>query len=268
MHISSAQTKFSDIEIDLLLSHLLKKPREFLCLEPNFLLSKSMIDRLKVLVKKRRSGWPIAYLIGYKDFYGLSLKVSRATLIPRPETEWIISRSLQIIKSIPKPKIIDIGTGSGCIAISIAKHSPTANIKAVDLSKAALKIAKENATIHKVKIKFTIQNLLLNDRSKYDLIIANLPYVKQTDYLKLKNQLSYEPKLALVDLKADFWLYDQLLCQAPKHLYPNGKILLEIDPSMKSKLIYWRKKKMPSASLRFTKDIQGLVRYCEISFSA
>lgn len=266
MTIKEVLKKYPDRETELLLGHVLKQSKEFLYSNPEKALTKTQQLSLSKLISKRKAGYPIAYLLGYKDFFGLRFAVSPATLIPRPESEWLVERAIKLAGTKPV-SIIDIGTGSGCLAISIATKLPQARVTAVDVSARALAIAKQNAQQHKVKVKFRKQSLLFGDNTKYDLIIANLPYVPTADYKKFHSNLRFEPIGALVDSQGDFTLYKQLLSQYSNHLKPNGHLLLEIDPSMKPRLENWHKKNMPRAKLTFTRDIRKLWRYANLNIT-
>ena len=226
------------------------------------------VVKLETLAKKRRQGIPMAYILGYKYFYGLRFKVSKSVLIPRPETEWLVDKALQHIDQQKKRKIkiIDIGTGSGCIAVSIAKHrNPNrVSITAVDISEKALQVAKYNAQHHNVRITFKQQDLLSNSKSRFDIIIANLPYVPISDYKRLYDNLKHEPKLALTDGTDNAILVLRLLEQLPTHLQEDGVALLEIDPSFVPIIKIWLKKNMPRMKVDFIKDIHKLNRYCII----
>lgn len=275
MTIFEFTNHYSTIESDLLLSFILKKPKEFLYLNPNKQLNKIQLLKLKGLVRRRLNGEPMAYILGYKDFYGLKLKVNKNVLIPRPETEWLVDQVLKLIhpghrsgiqfdfKSRPRVvarggniKVLDLGTGSGCIAISIKKNINDTDITASDISAKALTVAKANAKFHKTNIKFIKSDLFSNITEKFDLIIANLPYVPASDYKKLRNGLKYEPKSAITDGSNTAEIYKRFLKQVNGHLATKGIILLEIDPKTK--------KYLPPKT-KFYKDLNGLWRYAEIN---
>ncbi len=261
MTITEALKKYKQMEADLLLGHVLKQDKEFLYLHPNKVLTKTQELNFEQLAKQRLKGMPIAYLLGYKYFYGLKFKVTKDTLIPRPESEWLVENSLRIINAkLKRPgvkglKILDVGTGSGCLAISIRKQFPGSKIKvtAMDISSKALAIAKANAKTQKVQIKFIKSDLLKNVTGKYDLIIANLPYVPIRDYRKFYPNLKHEPKLALTDGSSDFKLIDKFLKQVSKHLEQRAVILLEVDPK------FFKQRK--DMNWRVVKDIRGLDRF-------
>lgn len=249
--------KYSAIEIEILLEHVLKKPKEFLFMHPETKLTAAQLVKLDGYIKRRIKGEPIAYLVGYKYFYGLKFKVTKDTLIPRPETEWLVD---QVIKLGAGKKILDMGTGSGCIAISIAKNIKT-HIHAADISSGALSIAKQNAKLHHAKVMFFKSNLFSNLPYKYDFIIANLPYVPVADYKKLKGNLKHEPKSALTDgTKTGDKIISNFLKQAKDHLNPGGKIFLEIDPSQIKAFVGYPAK--------IYKDLKHLDRYAIIDFKS
>lgn len=223
-------------ETELLLSHLLKCSKEDLYIKSDKNVSKLIENKLKKLISERIKGIPSAYLLGYKYFYGLKFKVSRHVLIPRPESEWLVEKAIECItkklKTSKNVKVLEIGTGSGCLSISTAMNIKSKNVKflATDISGLALKVAKENAKTYKVTVKFAKHDLLTGIEGKFDLIIANLPYVPLKDYKKLYKNLKYEPKLALTDSTNNFILINKLLSQIKSYLTPNGMVMLEIDP--------------------------------------
>lgn len=260
MTIDQVLKKYSKIEADLLLGHVLKQPKEFLYMHGVQKLSATQLKRFESLVAKRKAGMPVAYLLGYKYFYDLKFKVSRSVLIPRPETEWLVDEATALLKGKRNAKILDVGTGSGCIAISVAKNTNPKKVKvfASDISTAALKVAKENAKINKAKVTFAKRDLLQGTKAKFDLIIANLPYVPVSDYKKFYNNLRFEPKLALTDGFNDSRLILKLVEQAKHHLNKNGVLLLEMDPKTAKYLKEYKPK--------IYKDIRGFKRFAEITF--
>ncbi len=301
MTISHVLKKYHTVEIDLLLSHILGKPREFLYMNGGNRLTRMQTNRLTRMVRRRLKGEPIAYILGYKDFYGLRFKVDRRVLIPRPETEELVDlaiasaseaiftkdRRVGQVKPWPprddrKFKILDLGTGSGCVAISITKgigyRVKEMEIFATDKSPAALAVAKQNAKTILGKnsntseywsfsrINFIHSDLFKNIRGKFDLVVANLPYVPLADYrLKIKD-LRYEPQMALVDPKKDFDLYERFFKELafPKILNRKSLIYFEIDPKAKPFIAKWVKKYLPQGKVKFYKDFNYLWRYAEI----
>ena len=210
-------------QIDLALNH------DLTFSEADFIVWNSILEELKKEV-------PIQYLLGKTHFYGLEFEVNENVLIPRPETEelveWVINENKAIDKK-KKIKILDIGTGSGCIAISLAKNLPNAEVYAIDVSKKALETAKRNAISNKVEIIFMLKNVLELEilKSNYDIIVSNPPYVRNLEKEEIKkNVLDYEPHLALfVEDNDALIFYRKIASLAQKNLLENGQLYFEIN---------------------------------------
>jgi release factor glutamine methyltransferase len=261
MDIRLVKKQYTDIEVDLLLSYILKKPKEFLYMHPKTKLTPIQSELLVKLAKRRRDGEPIAYIVGYKYFYGLKFKVNKHVLTPRPETEWLVERALARVQGLSSKKpekskisVLDMGTGSGCIAISLAHslathHSPPAGrlkatITASDVSAAALKVAAQNAKKYKTNVEFIQSDLFSNIPGKFNIIAANLPYVPQGMYELLYHHLRYEPKVAITDGTEVWDMYKRFFTQLPKHIAASGVVLMEIDDGSKPALTKMLKKKL------------------------
>ncbi len=268
MTISEVFKKYNNIEVELLLEKVLKLSKEQLFVNHKQVLTAKQVDKLTRLAHERVKGKPIAYILGYKHFYGLKFKVNKNTLIPRPESEWLVDRAISHIKKNRGRalNIADIGTGSGCLIISTAHTAGNDKIKyyASDISLEALKIAKYNSQIHHANISFKHSDLLSGYKQKFDLIFANLPYVPLSSYQNLKEGLKYEPRNAITTEDEVWKIYNRFLDQASNKLNANGVILFEIDPLQKPILGKEIKKRVPGAKIKFAKDIQGLWRYCEV----
>jgi release factor glutamine methyltransferase len=210
-------------QIDLALNH------ELTFSESDFVLWDSLLAQLKKEV-------PIQYLLGKTNFYGLDFEVNENVLIPRPETEelveWIITENSKVEKS-KKIKILDIGTGSGCIAISLAKNLPNAEVYAIDVSKKAIETAKRNAVNNGVDITFVMLNILEEETLKcnFDIIVSNPPYVRNLEKQEIKkNVLDYEPHLALfVEDNDALVFYKKIASLAQNNLKENGQLYFEIN---------------------------------------
>ena len=192
-------------------------------------------DKFKQIIVDLKTKKPLQYILGETEFYGFKLKVNKDTLIPRPETEEIVD---WVLKENFK-SALDIGTGSGCIAIALAKYS-NANISAIDISRDALKIAKENAILNNVKVAFTQQDIFqIRTLAKVDLIVSNPPYVLDSEKAKIKeNVLEYEPHLALfVSNKNPLVFYKKITDLATKSLRSQGKLFFEINEQFSNELI-------------------------------
>jgi release factor glutamine methyltransferase len=190
-------------------------------------------SRFKSLIQKRAEGCPTAYLTGQRDFYLLSFEVSPAVLIPRPDTEMLILAAADALKPLNQPRILDLGTGSGCIAVSLAHQWKTAHITAVDVSPEALAIARRNATTHGVaeRVTFLQGDLFapLVAEAKYEMIISNPPYIAPTEIETLAPEVrDHEPRLALDGGPDGLDFYRRIAHNSEQHLAPDGTVLVEI----------------------------------------
>ncbi|WOC40498.1 peptide chain release factor N(5)-glutamine methyltransferase [Polaribacter sp. HL-MS24] len=228
---------YPQTEIDTFFFFLIEEYIDFqridLVLKPDFELSSDILPFFKNALEALQKEIPIQYILGKTEFYGFPFLVNSDTLIPRPETEELVEWILNVISPTKKTQIIDIGTGSGCIPISLAKHLPNATIFALDISKEALTVAKQNAILNKVAIYFIETNILQTNHlaQKFDVIISNPPYVRELEKFEIKkNVLENEPHLALFVTDEDPLLfYNKIADLAAKHLTPNGLLFLEIN---------------------------------------
>lgn len=190
-------------------------------------LSNEQITRIREMIAKRSTHEPLQYILGYTEFYGYRIELSPAVLIPRPETEYLIEA---IHKDLSKAKrIIDIGTGSGAIAITLKKLYPQAEVVALDISQQALKLAQSNARLNGVEIKFIEANIYSEGLGKFDLIVSNPPYVTEDEYLELPVEVrKYEPQLALVGAESGLYFYRKIIELSRKILTENASIYFEI----------------------------------------
>lgn len=228
----------------LSIEHHLNLARIQLILDPEFTLTKDEIDVFFTILEDLKQQKPIQYILGETEFYGLQFSVNENVLIPRPETEelvdWIIKDSKFKSQNSETIKILDIGTGSGCIAISLAKHLPEAQVFAVDISESALKIAKENADRNGVEVEFIKANILesslwedvaLRQMAFFDIIVSNPPYVRELEKQEIKpNVLDNEPHLALfVENDNPLIFYKAITDFAVDKLKSNGSLYFEIN---------------------------------------
>ncbi len=204
-------------------------------LEKDFRLNETELLKIHFAVKELKKEKPVQYITGKAEFYGLNLKVNENVLIPRPETEELIENIKNELSSSAIKKIIDLGTGSGCIALALKKVFPQADVTAVDISENALKIAMENAAINNLKIRFEQKDMLntdeLNSLETFDLIVSNPPYVTEADKDKMQNNvLKYEPHAALfVDDNNPLIFYKSISEFAKSNLNTGGQIWFEIN---------------------------------------
>jgi release factor glutamine methyltransferase len=189
------------------------------------------------LVRRRAEGAPVAYLVGRREFYSLSFRVTPDVLIPRPETEHLVVALLDLAKAdgLAEPSICDVGTGSGIIAVAAAKHLARSRVTAIDLSPAALDVARANAEAHGVsdRIEFLQSDLLAElpaDR-QFDFVVSNPPYVSAAEMKSLPAEIrDYEPAAALLGGPRGTEVIERLLPQAAAHLRAGGRLLLEVSP--------------------------------------
>ena len=226
---------------NILMSHYLKLNRIALVLEPELTVSKEEEQPLFEALSRLKQEEPIQYIIGETQFYDLTFKVNEHTLIPRPETEelvqWIVKCHSERSEE-SQLKILDIGTGTGCIAISLAKHLPKAKVYALDLSKEALKVARQNAELNNVEVHFINADILNRDSwnlefkdLQFDIIVSNPPYVRNQEKAEIKNNvLKHEPHLALfVEDHDPLQFYHTISDIAVDKLTENGMLFFEIN---------------------------------------
>ena len=233
-------------------------------LKPNYIINEKKLSLLKSATERLKKEEPIQYIIGKTEFYGLSFLVDENTLIPRPETEelveWIIHEVNKKNLNTKNISILDIGTGTGCIPISLAKNVSFANISAIDVSKNALKIAKKNALKNNVAINFEEIDILQTEKlsTKYDIIISNPPYIRELEKKEIQNNvLENEPHLALFVSNEDpLIFYNKIAGLAINHLTENGLLFFEINQYLASKTIDLLKEK-GFTSIELKKDFSG-----------
>jgi release factor glutamine methyltransferase len=234
-----------------------------LVLQPDFHLSDHEIQDWNQILDGLIDFTPIQYLLGRTEFYGLEFQVNGNTLIPRPETEelvqWILFDCERAQRTQPL-RILDIGTGSGCIAIALAKNLPDAMVSAIDVSPEALEVAARNAVFNGVKVQFLQQDILETTdlATQYDIIVSNPPYVRELEKQEIKpNVLEHEPHLALFVADDDALVFHKKITQlALKHLAQDGKLYFEINQYLGTEMVELLKN-LDFKSLNLRKDIYG-----------
>ncbi len=246
-------------DAELLLLHILQHNRAWLLAHPEAELAPDQQTLYESLLGRRARHEPIQYITGQQEFFGLTLRVTPAVLIPRPETEHLVEAALARIPKNTPTRVLDVGTGSGAIAIAIAAHRPRAAITAVDLSPAALAVARENAATHSLenRIRFIESDLLAAlPNEHFDLILSNPPYVPANEPLEPQVR-DFEPHSALFAGESGLDIYRRLVPQAANALVPGGWLLMEIghsqQPALAKLLAGWQ-------NLSFVPDLQGIPR--------
>jgi len=219
----------SRLNAEQLLAHVLGRKRIELYLEFERVLTETELAPLRDLVKRRGEGEPLQHLLGTVEFCGHIFLCDKRAMVPRPETEELVEFLKSEIRN-PRSKILDVGTGSGVIALSLAAKFPEAEVVAVDISDDALALAQENASRLKVadRVRFLKSNLLENVKRSFDVIAANLPYISTQDRHTLSREVLHDPAVALFASAQGDELMRELIAQAPSRLRPGGMLALEI----------------------------------------
>ncbi|WP_412758254.1 peptide chain release factor N(5)-glutamine methyltransferase [Legionella bozemanae] len=256
--IHNALGKNPDLETEILLCHILNKTRAYLFAHPEALLTSKQWEAFQHLMSRRAQGIPIAYLVGEREFWSLNLKVNEHTLIPRHETERIVELALELIPNQPDRYILELGTGSGAIALALAKERPQWHIIAGDISQEALDIAQENAQSHMIKnVSFYQSNWFNNiPQQQYHALIANPPYIAEYDPHLQQGDLRFEPRNALVSSQDGLADLQCIIKQGYEYLLPGGLLLLEhgYDQKLKVQTIL---NKLQYKNVQCWQDIQG-----------
>ncbi len=225
--------------------------------------------KFRELVRRRAEGTPVAYLVGRREFYSLSFRVTPDVLIPRPETEFVVITLLDLVKQRPKFSepidVADVGTGSGILAVCAAKHVPACRVTAIDISAAALKVARTNAQQHNAadRIEFIEGDLLsaLPDDRRFDFVISNPPYVSESEFAALAREVKdHEPRGALVAGPTGTEVIARLIPQAADRLRDGGWLILEISPMIHQAVVALLAADNRFAPAATKKDLSNLAR--------
>jgi release factor glutamine methyltransferase len=272
------------LDAELIVSFTLGLTRVQLYTQFDRPLTPEELKKIKELVKRRAHREPLAYLRGTKEFFSMEFIVSPAVLIPRPETEILVEEALKIGINPPNPplekggeggfiQVLDIGTGSGCISITLAKHLPHIHVWAVDISPAALEIAKINAKKHQVEDRITflkwdlMKDTWIGPPANFDMIVSNPPYIAISQLSQLAPEIFYEPKMALEAGEEGLQFYPALLSFASAHLKPQGCMLFEIGEGQSEKLVLLCQEK-GFENVEVIKDLSGKPRVLKLQHSS
>jgi len=219
-------------------------------------------DNLEEALERLKNGEPVQYIVGDTNFYGNIIKVNKDVLIPRPETEELVEKTSEYIKKYLDESIdiLDIGTGSGCIPITLKKLFPEANLTGIDISEKALKIAEENKLINNVSITFLQSDIFSNVKGKYDVIISNPPYIREDEEIMdiVKNN---EPHLALYAKDNGLYFYKEILKKANKYLKEKFIISFEIGEEQGVDITKLAKEYFPNAEVLLEQDLRHFDRF-------
>ena len=260
--LSLNNVKSSRLDSELILSKILNKNREQILINLKDELNQNQIDKYDFYLSRRRQKEPMAYILGFKHFWKHKFLINNNVLIPRPDTECIIEESLKLLPINGSKKILDIGTGSGCIVISVLKERTKCIATALDISKEALKVAKTNAKIHHLinKIKFMNINIDKYTSNKYDLILSNPPYIKSIIVNRLDDDVKlYEPKIALYGGIDGYREIKKVIEKSSKLLKNNGKLIIEIGDKQRNQTVQFLKEYGFYIN-KIRRDLSGKVR--------
>jgi len=254
------------LEAQVLLAHVLVQPRAWVIAHPEFLLSNEQDEQLHTLLAQRLQGVPLPYLLGHWEFYGLDFLLDPHVLIPRPETEFLVQEALQWIHGRSQIlHVVDVGTGSGCIAVSLAKNAPALTVTGIDISRPALDVARQNVVRHRVQeqVHLLQGDLLQPCRGRIDLVCANLPYIPSQTLAGLK-VARREPRLALDGGWDGLRLIEKLLAQTAMRMAPGGLLLLEIESGQGESAAELALRLFPKADIEVLPDLSGKPRLLKI----
>jgi release factor glutamine methyltransferase len=264
--LATAEIPLPWLDAEILVAHVLQSSRERLHSHPERQLTVAQRARLRRLTSRRAARVPVPYLVGEREFYGYMFRVTPAVLIPRPSSELLVELAIEWLKAHPQARrLIDLGTGSGAVAISVAKAVPHVRIEARDVSARALRVADENIARHRLRRRITtVKGDLLRGAAPADVILANLPYIPEALGRIRPKELEYEPALALDGGKDGLSLIRTALAQAPAAVKPGGLVLFECDPAQTRRLLRLAQGHWPAAQVTVHKDLAGQDRVVRI----
>lgn len=261
-----AFSESAQLDAAVMLGYILERPRPWLVAHPDSLLDPEERSKFEQVLIEATAGLPLPYLVGHQEFYGLDFYVNRDVLIPRPETELLVELALNWLITHPGRRVVaDIGTGSGCIAVSLAVNMPDLTVYASDISKGALSVAGQNIEHHQVgdRVLTTCGDLMGALPGAVDVLCANLPYIPSSTLEGLP-VVRYEPRQALDGGEDGLVCVRRLLAQAPGWVKPGGLIVLEIEEDQGLEVISIAGESLPDASIKIHPDLAGLDRVISI----
>ena len=226
-----------NLDVELILSKVLNRNREEIILNLDNKLKNTDIIKFKYYLLRRCQNEPMAYILGYKYFWKHKFLTNKSVMIPRPETELVVEETLKYLQNDKSKKILDIGTGSGCIVVSLVKERPKCTATAIDISINAINVAKTNAKLHQLENKINFINIDIDKYNSYnyDLIISNPPYINSIELNRLDNDIKFhEPRLALSGGFDGLRDLKKIIFKSKKLLKTNGKLILEIGHKQKN----------------------------------
>ncbi|HEY3964358.1 MAG TPA: peptide chain release factor N(5)-glutamine methyltransferase [Planctomycetaceae bacterium] len=264
-HLKKHGSDTPRLEAEILLAHARNCPRIQLYVHYNEVLSEAERATMRDLVKRRAQAEPVAYLVGHREFFGLEFRVTPDVLVPRPETETLVLELIAASKASQRLRLLDLCTGSGCVAVAAAMNLPAASLTATDISPPALAIARENADRHGVsnRIRFLEGDLFaaVADGEKFDVVAGNPPYVADAEMETLPADVrQHEPHLALRAGSQGLDVISRLIADAKQYLSPNGVLLIEFSPEQAAAVAELIERTGAFEAPRLIKDASGRLR--------
>jgi release factor glutamine methyltransferase len=253
-HVSNSR-----LTSELLIAHTLSVSREYLYSHDDRILTQDELQKTEDLLYDRIGGVPLQYLVGRQEFWGRYFTVNSSVLIPRPETEYIVEVVLEKRQPQKSQALLDVGTGSGCIAVTLSLEMSDATVFATDISEEALRVARQNATALGANVNFACMDVLDAVSGHFDFIVSNPPYVRRDDITRLQREVrEHEPHVALFSPEDEMAIYRRLVAGAERMLNPGGYLIMEVGLGMDEKvlaLVGPRWEKLPTKA-----DLQGIPR--------
>jgi release factor glutamine methyltransferase len=244
---------------ELLIAHALSVSREYLYSHDDRTLTDGELQKIEDLLYDRIGGVPLQYIVGRQEFWGRYFSVNPSVLIPRPETEYIVETVLEKKGNQTSHSVLDVGTGSGCIAVTLALEIPGATVFAADISEAAVRVARQNATNLGADVQVVCMDVLDAVRGRFDFIVSNPPYVRRDDITRLQREVrEHEPHVALFSPEDELAIYRRLVSGSEQMLNPGGYLIMEVGLGMDEQVLElfgggWEK--LPTKT-----DLQGIPR--------
>lgn len=264
-HLGKSGSDSARLDAEILLAHSRGCKRIELYTRYNEVMTDEQRSAMRDLVRRRATAEPVAYLVGYREFFSLSFEVNSHVLIPRPETETLVLEAIEILNTLPAPRILEIGTGSGCIAVALAKQCPNATVVTVDVSEGAIEVAKRNAETHGVsdRIEFRQGDVFgpIAPDERFDMLVSNPPYVCNHEIPGLSADVrDHEPHLALDGGDDGLNFVRSIVVDGPKFLNPGATMLIEIDPAQVVPTCEISRPVEPIVACRGIQDLSGDLR--------
>ena len=254
------------LDAEVLLEHVLKRPREWLWAHDDRPLTATQARRFRLLLAQRSCRVPVAYLTGVKEFFGEPIRVTRDVLVPRPDTEILVEAGLRFLQDSPGARdVIDLGTGSGAIAIAVSRNCPRARVQALDNDDRALLVARANVRAGRMSDRVQVRRSDLFQRARpADLVLANLPYLSDAHRRRLPADVRHEPRRALDGGADGLRLIRRALADAPRRLRAGGAMVIECDPRQARSVVRLARSAFPGATVGMLNDLSRRPRAVEV----